>query len=398
MGTTIAAWMLLSLLQDDAELGYKAYGAGRFAEAADRFEKALVKQKTPQLWTAFGHASLQAERWEPAIGAYREVIALKADTADIHRSLARALSMAGRIDEAIASLRKAGTLDPDGSDSLSIARLRIQREEWLQAEFELISYLRSVPSSIEGLESLAFVLGRLGKPNEAVEFYRNLERRHPTETKYRTALARLAASQTHYGEAIESLEALRLLGGLKEEDERLLADLYLQEKMYAEAAACYARRLAVSASPKADDAYRLGHAYYESKQWTSAKEAFQKVLSIDPAHGGAFLYLGHLAFAQGKADEARKDFTEAFGRMPDSPQPALALGNLELKESSFIKAAEAYREALKRGATDSSVWYDLVFSWVKAGRRDEARVALKEALRQWPLDERFRGLLQEIER
>jgi tetratricopeptide (TPR) repeat protein len=395
------SWMitaiLLASLQDEADLGQKAYREGRFAEAADRFEKALEKdKKSPQLWTALGHASLQAGRWEAAVRAYREAMALKVETVDLYRGLARALDQAGRTDEAIASLRKAGSLDPEGSDSLSIARLFVRREEWLLAEQELLTHLRASPASVEGLESLAYVLGRSARAAQAGEVYRDLERRAPAETKYRIARARLAASQGHSGEAIDALEVVRHLGGLKEEDDRLLADLYLQEKMYEEAAACYARRLALPGSPKADDAYRLGHAYYESKQYASAREAFLKVLSIDPAHGGAALYLGQVAAAQGNVDEARKQFSGALGRMPDSPQPALALGGLEFKESSWIKAAEAFREAIKRGSTDPSVGYDLVFSWVKAGRKDEARQALKEALRLRPLDERLRGLLQEI--
>jgi tetratricopeptide (TPR) repeat protein len=397
---TMAAILLHSAaLQDDSELGQKAYREGRFAESADRFEKAVLKdQKSPILWVALGHASLQAGRWDAAVRAYREAIALKAETADLDRALARALDQGGRTDEAIASLRRAASLDPAGSDSLSISRLFVRREEWMLAEQEILLYLRTTPASTEGLETLAFILGRSGRAVQAGEVYRDLERRVPHETKYRLARARLAASQSRYGEAIDSLETVRYLGGLKEEDERLLADLYLQEKMFAEAAACYARRLAISASPKADDAYRLGHAFYESKQLASAKEAFLKVLAIDPAHGGATLYLGHIAVAQGNADEARKDFGEAEARMADSPQPALALGNLELRESSWEKAAAAFREALKRGSSDPSVWYDLVFSWIKAGRKPEALQALKEALRQAPLDERLRGLLHELEK
>jgi tetratricopeptide (TPR) repeat protein len=399
MSWTIAVVFAATLLQDEAELGQKAYQAGRFVEAADHFEKAVAReQKSPQLWIALGHACLQAQRWEGAIRAYREAIALKTETADVYRTLARALEMGGRTDEAIASLRKAIVLDPGGTEGLSIARLLVQREEWLIAEQELLLFLRTTPSSVEGLESLAYVLGRSNRVAHAEEVYRDLVRRKPTESKYRLALGRLGASQGHYAEALDQLEMVRHLGGLKDDDERLLADLYLQEKMYPEAAACYARRLAVVNPPKAEDAYRLGHTYYESKEWVSAQESFRKVLSLDPTHGGACLYLGHIALLLGDAQEARKRFSEAQGRMPDSSQPALALGNLELKEGSWVKAAEAFREALKRGATDSSVWYDLVLSWVKAGRKDEALRALKEALHTLPFDERLRGLLQEIDR
>ncbi|HVR87180.1 MAG TPA: tetratricopeptide repeat protein, partial [Planctomycetota bacterium] len=385
MSWTIAMFLAATLLQDEGELGQKAYQEGRFAEAADHFEKAVAKdKKSPQLWIALGHASLQANRWEAAIRAYREAIALKVDTADLHRALARAFEMGGREDEAMGSLRRAVALDPEGTDSLSIARILVKREAWLLAEQELLQYLRRSPSSIEGLEVLAYILGRSGRIAEAGEVYRDLERRRPAEMKYRIAAARLAASQSHYGEAIDALELVRHLGELKDEDERLLADLYLQERMYPEAAACYARRLALLNPPKAEDAYRLGHAYYESKEFASAQEAFRKVLAIDPTHGGASLHLGHIAQAQGNADEARRCFTEAEKRMADSPQPAIALGNLELKESAWVQAAEAFRRAVHLGSADPAIWYNLVFSWHQAGRHDEERQALKEALREAP--------------
>ena len=396
-------WILMvglaTSVQDEAELGQKAYRDGRFAEAADRFEKALEKEKkNPQLWVALGHASIQAGRGDAAVRAYREAIALKAETADLHRALARALDAGSRMEEAIVSLRRAMVLDPEGSDALSIARLLIGREAWLRAEQELLMFLRTAPSSIEGMEALAFVLARSGRVTQAKEIYRELIRRSPTEAKYWVAQARLAASQGQYGEAIDALEGVRHLAGLTEEDERLLADVYLQEKMYAEAAACYARRLRVSNPPKADDAYRLGHAYFESGQWVSAREAFQQVLKIEPRHGGTVLSLGRLAMVEGNIEEARKQFAQAMEWMPESPQPALALGSLELKGSFWVKAAEAFREALRRGATDSTVWYDQVFSWHKAGKKDEAMRALREALHGYPFDERLRNLLQEMEK
>ena len=60
---------VLLLLQDEASLGNKAYLDGRYAEAADHFEKALAveKDRTVPLWIAFGNASAQAGRWERRI-------------------------------------------------------------------------------------------------------------------------------------------------------------------------------------------------------------------------------------------------------------------------------------------------------------------------------------------
>ena len=393
---TMAAASLLGL-QDDSKLGQQDYQAGRYGEAADHFAKALEKDpKSPQLWIAFGHASLQAQRWESAILGYRQAQSLKMETADLDRALAQALEMEHRTDESIASLRRAARLDPEGNDSLTVARLYVRHENWLLAQTELLQYLARTPGSLEGWEALAFVLGRTGSLKEAEGVYRELEVRRPGEPKYRVARGRLAVSQGRYGEAIDLLEWARAVSGLQEDEDRLLADLYLQERMYAEAAECYARRIAHSERPKVEDELRLGHAYLALKDYASAEEAFRKAQALDPAGGGPALSLGHIAQARGEVARARQFFTEAQTRMPDSPQGAIALGNLELAESSWVKAAEAFQEAVRRGSVDAAVGYNLVLSWHRAERKEEAQRALKEALRLFPLDPRLRALFPEV--
>lgn len=394
---TMVPFLCALLAQDPAALGNEAYVEGRYAEAADYFEKALAKEKTAPLWLALGHASLQAGRWEAAIRAYREAIALKADTADLHRSLGQALAMAGRLDEAIASLRKAGTMDPEGPDSLSIARIQAQREEWLQAEHEIALYLRVSPSSIEAQELLGYVLSRQAKWAEAGAVYRGLSRRRPGEGKYLLAWAQAEASQRRYAEAADVLEVAARLGSADAEALRLLADLYLQQEMHREAAAAYARMLAATKEPRADDFLRLGQAYVRTGEAASARRAFEKARALDPSSSAASLQLGHLAAARGEADLARKDFSEAM-KAAQGAEACEALGNFELQQGRFEAAAEAYREALRRGSSTVSAHYNLAFSLHSAGKTDSAILALREALREHPTDDRLRTLFGNVVR
>lgn len=397
----LAALLVLALSaapQEDAIAGEKAYREGRYGEAADHFEKAVQKDaKTAGLWVALGHASIQAGRPDAAIRAYRQAIALKTDTADVNRSLGQAYALKGRHEEAIASFRKAGQLDPEGNDCLSIARLRAQREEWLLAEHEVSLHLRVAPASIEALELLSYVLVRGGKHEQAGEVYRQLSRRKPLESKYLIAWGQAEASRGRYGEASDILEIASRLGEANPETLRLLADLYLQQQMHREAAAAYARMLAASKEPKADDYLRLGHAYARGGETVSARAAFEKARTLDPALTSATLQLAHLAASRGETDVARKEF-EAAVQGSTSPSACEALGDFELKAGDSVRAAAAFAEAIRRGGASGSLRYNHALALHTAGKLDDARSALREALRQAPLDERLRALLRQIDK
>lgn len=391
--------MLLCLLQDDAKLGEKAYQEGRYAEAADRFEKATAADgKSLQLWLSLGHSCLQCQRWAGAARAYRKAIELKGETAEVDRALGHALLMGGKPGEALAAFRRAGNLDPEGPDALSLARIHVQKEDWMLAEQEALRHLRVAPDSIEGLELLAFVRVRSGKSGDAATIYKALARRKPEESKYLLAWAQMEAAQRKYGEAIDALELASRLNTVDEGGLRLLADLYLEKKMSHEAAAVYGRLLSLTKSPKADDWLRLGLARLQAREAPSAREAFQKARGLDPKLAAASIQLGHLSAAQGDLQDARQGYAAAMAADPQGTEAVEALGDLELKAGDPGKAAEAFATALQRGVRSAAVHHNYIYALLQAGKPDEARKAVREALRLHPLEESLRALLRQIEK
>ena len=392
--------LLLALLQDPAALGEKAYRDGKFAEAADHFEKALSqlkeKERPASLWLALGHASLQAKRWDAAIRAYREAIALKADTAEAYRGLGQAQWSSGLAEDSLRSFHRAATLDPDGSDLLTIARIRAQREEWLLAENVASAHLRADPASIDGLEVLSYVLTREGKWSEAAGVYRALTRRKPAETRYLIAWAQAESAQRRYGEAADLLELATRIGAPDADALRLLADLYLQLQMYSEAATTYGRMLGAAKDARADDWIRLGHAYLRSRQPVSARAAFEKARALDPSNSSASLELASLAASRGETELARKEFAAAGAGLGWTAWESL--GDFEFQAGRFSEAAAAYAEAVRRGTSNVGTRSNLVFALESAGKTEEARQALREALRRYPLDDKLRNQLRQMDK
>lgn len=359
--------LLLCLLQDD---GAKAYQEGRYAEAAAFYERSAA----PEGQVMLGRCRLQLKDWKGAAAAFQAALAKKADLgADVHRALGQAFVMAGGLDEGIKSLRRAERADPQDVDILWISRALVQKGAYAAAELEV----SRLAGSTEGEELLAWLLARRGRHVEAAELYRGLLRRAPGTAKHWAALGQEEAAAGREAEAVVALDAARRLGKLDGPGLRLLADLCLRGQLYREAAEAYA---AVPA-PSAEDLLRLGHARLQAGEPVSAREAFEKALAAEPEKSDAALQLGRLAKSPA---EARRYFAQAKAHA--------ALGELELREGRAEEAVAAFDAALKGGDRSAAAHYHLVLA-LRQAKRDELP-ALREGLREHPLDERLRALLR----
>lgn len=360
-------WLLL--LVQELEEGDKAYKAGDYKTASAHFEK--VSKKDAQVWLVLGSCYLRTERPKDAVHAFQEAIKLKAEGVDVHRALGQALLSSGQYDEAVASFRTAESKDPAGNDAFWIARIFVQREEWTQAIYELSRHRHKKPEDVEALEALAYCLGRAGRPEESADVYRALARRKPLEPRWWVLTAQAEAAAKRYGPAVDALEAARRKGAVDASATRLLGDLYLTLEMPREAATAYARL----PDPTTEDWLRLGHAYLRAKELTSARDAFTKA----GPRPDALTQLGYLA----EPAEARKYFAQA--------KAFTALGELELKAGDAKAAATAFAEALKTDRS-AAAHYNHAFALKQSGQ--DAWPALRDGLREHPLDERLRALLR----
>ena len=187
--------------------------------------------------------------------------------------------------------------------------------------------------------------------------------------------------------AIDALETARRLRQLDASGLRLLADLCLRGKLYREAADAYG----AVPSPTAEDLLRLGHARLQAGEPASAREAFEKAWAVDPARADAAMQLGRLATDPA---EARRRFAQAMKADATSPLPCHALGELEAKAGAWAAAAEAYGEAIRRGDRSAAAHHQRALALQQAGNAEAAEAALREGLREHPLDERLRALLR----
>lgn len=395
LSAVFMAWAPVTA-QKDTDPGNRAFEEGRFADAVRYYEQSPAEKKTTALYINLGHAHARLKQWEQAIESYQKAIELEKETTDpeLFGYLGQAQYMAGRYEKALATLREMDTAKLKREYGILMSRCLIELGQWSRAQNEIIDYLKTYPGNVEALELLAHIFMRSDKPTEAVAVYRDLIEKRPEQIVLHINLAQAQMAAGYYGTAIDTLEfARRTCEGPRAEANRLLADLYIHEKMYREAAACYSRLITSAKKPTAEDYYRLGYCYFQTRQMLSAEGAFGKAVQTDPNHVKAALYLGHVAVENGQIQKSLHYYHSAVRIDPSSPEPHLAIAELEMKNKHYDLAAEHFTKAIDLGQRSVVVMYNQVLALKQADQREMALAALKRALAIYPSDERLKGLL-----
>jgi tetratricopeptide (TPR) repeat protein len=382
--------------KDNLELGSEAFGRGDYSKAVEYYRLAINDEPTYAAYVNMGHCYMQLEQWEQASSAYERAIRINSEavTGEILRALGRARFEGRQYEKAMDAYLKASSLETgNGQDNIWIARCMIELEQWIQARSVLLAQLRSEPGHTATLELLAYVYNQQDNWPGIIDIYRELLTIAPQRTSYRIALAKALTVQGQKQQAIDTLEfARRVDVSTGEEIDRLLADLYLAEDMPQEAAGCYARLIRILDKPSAEDYYRLGLAYFKTRDLTSAEEAFSNMQKANPSDFKADLYLGHVITEAGRINEAKRHYNSAVKKNPVSIEALVALADLQIKNKNYTEAAENLAKAIVLGDNQPQVHYNYILALMN-GNETSVKTAFKTALAEHPSDEQLNRLL-----
>ena len=410
----VMCWICLSgavTAKDNVELGNEAFGRGEYSKAVEYYRLAIDSEPTFAAHVNLGHCYMQLERWGDAAAAYEAALRIKQEavTAEIWRSLGRASFEVRRYKRATDAFLKASSLAPiDSQDNIWIARCMIELEQWIQAESVLLGQLRHEPDNSATLELLAYVFNQQGNWSGIIGVYRELLKIAPQQTAHRIALAKALTVQGQKQLAIDMLEFARRVDpalarvqappakagvSTSEEIDRLLADLYLSEQMPQEAAGCYARLVTMLEKPSSEDHYRLGLAYFQARDLTSAEDAFIRMQQSSPADFKAELYLGHVIAEAGRLAEAQVHYSDAVEKNPTSVESLVAVADLQIRGKQHADAAENLAKAIALGDNRTQVHYNYIVAIMNGKDDTRVRSALQAALAENPSDEQLSHLL-----
>jgi tetratricopeptide (TPR) repeat protein len=132
-------------------------------DAITHFEASIrYNTNNAQARCNLGKAWTQQGKLIQAEAELRTAVALKPQEPEFHRSLAYALGGQGKSDEALIQLRQAAELEKSAAGFLELARLLHQLGREREAVTEYRRAVDAQPSSIEGLNNLAWILATSG--------------------------------------------------------------------------------------------------------------------------------------------------------------------------------------------------------------------------------------------
>ncbi len=287
-----------------------AMEAEHWTEAISKLEAVLLEDPS-HLSSLFNLAVSLSEdgQTDRALESYRAMLTEDPSIFEARMNLAILLHENGMSGEAIGEFADAALLRPeDPLPALYKAQLLDQSDRIDEAIQAYLVVLDIEPELVEAHERLGFIYRDMNDTDQAIrelivaiglgsaapavfvaagdiesdrenldtarEYYERAAELAPGDTDIRLRLARVLRNQEQLSEAIAILEDL-------DDADPALAEAYMANEMYAEAAAVF-ERLAEQNSESSDYWYTLGRAYYQMDMSERAELAIQRAMNIEP--------------------------------------------------------------------------------------------------------------------
>ncbi|HEX4794037.1 MAG TPA: tetratricopeptide repeat protein [Humisphaera sp.] len=252
-------------------------------------------------------------RYADAEAAYRKVLALRSDVAEVHHNLGCVLHAQGRLDEAAECYRRAMALKENYADAHS---------------------------------NLANIFRARGRPDEAAKHYERALALRPDCAEFHNNIGALLKDQNNLDEAAARFtRAIALKPGYADPHNNL-GNVCQDQGKLEEAVLCYERALALN--PAYAEAHQnLGQAQSALGRCDEAETEFRRALALRPDYIEAHVGLGNVLREQGKIDEALSQCQRAVALSPDWADAHNNLANVFKDLGRFDEAARHYDRALE---------------------------------------------------
>ncbi len=311
-----------------------------------------IDEPTAELLQIKGGAELQASRPDDAIQTFERRLETLPGSADAHLDLALALEAVGEVDEALASVDEALTIDP-GSVRGQVARARLRlmqigpqtpRESIEAALTDVKALMDAHPGDPNVLELRGLAAMQLGRWPDAVAIFQLVQSQRPTSF---TAM-RLARAQWMAGEPDAGLATLQSW-----------ADTYPGDLLVQSA---------------------LARAHLGRGQFEKAVPILERLLE---ANGEQAPLLNDLAWSLhklGRPADARLPAEKAYDLEPDNPGVADTFGVVMMASGDLDQAVSVLARAAENAPDNGTIQYHYAQALSRAKRTGEARAALETAL------------------
>ena len=346
--TDIAIARLQSVVQ--AKLA-TAYHRNKQLDEADMWFQKAVKgagEETPAAWyVALGQIETERGNLEQARRYYIVAVQLHPDTTAAYNNLGHVLLKLNRLDEADAVFREALAQDETlASAAFGRGEVAIKRGQLDVAQYFYEHAVQQAPQEPTFHKSLADVLRDIG----------NIEKAEAAEARYRRTLAERYLRQAHW--FIEQRQPQRALEPLKKALET--------DATFAPALKDYA------------------YVQMQLGELVSAKQIYQRVLTIEPTSRQALLHLGMIETKLGNQEAAAAYYLVLIEHEPDYMDAYVQLANLREMLGDLAAAEQAFTIGIQHEPrwAPGYLWRGKIYQ--KQGASDRAETDFRQAIRLAP--------------
>lgn len=329
--------------------------AQRYREVELRTHELLVQYpESGIIWKFLGVSlGLQGKQ---ALDALDQAARLLPQDAEAHLNLGNAMRVAGRLDDAAASYRRALDLKPDNagaSNSLGAALLKLGHVQ------EALTFFRRAlaidPAFALAHGNLGYALQRLGRPDEALV---SLQRAVGLAPDFAAAHTNLGNALRDLGRLDEALASHRLALKLKPEFTEAGINLgnVLRDLGQSEAAVEVFRRVLGSDANSAAAHGNLACALRDLGRTGEAEASFRAALRIDPQYADAHRNLGVVLRHQNRIVEAEASCLKALEIDPDLPAALLLIAELRADKGRFAEAEALFKRVSAIDPNCAEAW------------------------------------------
>ena len=278
---------------------------------------------------------------------------------------------AGKVDEAIAQLKKAVELDPKAiRPILTVGNLYLLKRDRKSAMEWYDKALAADPNAPEVHVARGNLFFASGERDEGEKEYRKAIELSKEKEKLRIALAEIYLYQGRMDDSEKELNAV-IKEMNSQKARKVLAEIKLETGKPEEAKPLVDAILKEN-EKDLDGKYLKGRIALSEKRVEDAKALFAEVIKQDAAMARAHLYLGLADIQQGYLDVGKKEVQEAVRLEPNNVRARLVLGEIYLQSNVPEAAEKEALEVLQRNPSNvqASVLYGDSFlarkDWKKA--------------------------------
>ena len=262
--------------------------------------------------------------------------------------LAERQKEAGKVQDAVATLRQVSELNPPAAPTVevNVVEMLVQARDMKGARMAADAALKKYPGDRKVTLEHASLLSQLGEFDASIKEFRGLS----ASGKDRDILLFISQVQDKAKRFADEGKTLDTVAALsKTEPEKEAVD------------------------------FQRGAMFERQKNFEAAEQQFRKVIAEDPKNAGALNYLGYMfADRNIRLDEAQQMISKALELSPGNGAFLDSLGWLYFRQNRLDQAADQLRQALDNKDTgdDPTVHDHLAEVYFKQGK-------VKEAVQQW---------------